>query len=263
MATKSRFFWHDLMAPDIERAKAFYGEVFGWGFKTETGENPYTHIMLGDQGVGGMMKQDPAHGAPPHWLGYIDVDDIDATMATASKHGGKVLMPKMDVPEVGSFAVVADPTGGAHSPMKYVGKDAGKPESLEPPGIGHFCWDELMTPDPDAAIKYYTSVFGWERESMEMPGFGTYTLLKRPGVKDKAGNQRNAGGVMKMPPGMPPHAFWVCYIAVANAEQTGEKIKKNGGQQMTPFMDIPDVGRFAPCMDSQQAGFAILQPLPR
>src|SRR5207249_2978821 len=138
--------------------KQFYSELFGWTYKEDGGPQPYTHILAGDVGIGGMMKLDPAHGAPPHWLGYIDVEDVDATVAAATRNGGKVLMPRTDVPEVGPFAIVADPQGAVFAPMHYIGKDAGKPEPEMAPMNG-FCWDELATSDTVAATKFYTQVF--------------------------------------------------------------------------------------------------------
>src|SRR5579864_8942073 len=112
MSTNPRFVWHDLMAADVERAKSFYGELFGWKFKKGEGDPTYEHIYAGEVGIGGVMKNDPKWGAPPHWLGYVTSDDVDASVAAATKAGGKVMAPKMDIPTVGQFAVVMDPTGG-------------------------------------------------------------------------------------------------------------------------------------------------------
>src|SRR4051794_1828560 len=62
MSAKSRFFWHDLMTRDVEQAKAFYGELFGWSFKAESGPNPYTHVMSGQTGIGGLLSLDQMEG---------------------------------------------------------------------------------------------------------------------------------------------------------------------------------------------------------
>src|SRR5581483_8156071 len=258
MGAKSRFMWHDLMAADVEGAKKFYGELFGWHFKRgDAGE--YEHIMAGEQGIGGIMQLDKKMGAPPHWLGYVTVDDVDASVAAIKQHGGKVHVPKIEIPEVGQFAITADPTGGVFSPMHYTGKDAGKPEANTPPGPWTFYWDELWTSDPDAAAKFYASAFGWGVEHMEMPGFGRYTLLKRTGVKDAKGMDKSAGGVMKLPPNV-PHSFWLAYVAVPNADATVEKAKKLGATLMAPPMDIPNVGRFAVATDREHVPFAVLAP---
>ncbi len=261
MSAKSRFFWHDLMVKDVEKAKAFYGELFAWSFKAESGPNPYTHIMLGDHGVGGMLSLNAMKGGehiPPHWLGYVSVDDVDATLRAVTQHGGKLLSPKESVPDVGDWAVVADPTGAVVAPMVYRGREAGRPESNEQPKPGEFCWDELATTDPAGAAKFYGQVYGWGLESMEMPGWGTYRLLKRTGVKDAEGKDKDAGGVTRLQGG--PMPYWLSYVAVADCDQTATRATKLGARTLAPPMDIPGVGRFAVLMDPQQAVFAVLAP---
>ena len=54
-----------------------------------------------------------AMGAPPHWIGYTAVDDVDASVKKATSLGGKVLAPAFDIPKVGRVAVLADPQGAA------------------------------------------------------------------------------------------------------------------------------------------------------
>jgi uncharacterized protein len=258
MGGSARFVWHDFMAADVGGAKRFYGELFGWSFKP--GDHDYEHIVAGGQEIGGLMKLDPKHGAPPHWVGYVAVDDVDAATATVTRSGGQIYMPKMDIPNVGQFAICADAQGAVFSPFHYTGKDAGKPETNARPGNYHFCWDELLTADPDAAERFYGTLFGWRAEHVEMPGM-RYTLFKRPGVKDEMGADKNAAGVMKLPPGV-PRSFWMTYVAVESADKTAEKATRLGATITTPPMDIPNVGRFATMLDAQHAPVAVLQPLP-
>jgi uncharacterized protein len=254
----SRFVWHDLMAADVEAAKRFYGELFHWHFKR--GEHdPYEHISAGEHPIGGMMKLDPAHGAPPHWLGYVSVDDVDACLARITKHGGRVATPKMTAGEAGEFAVALDPQGAVFAPFHYTGKLANQPESNEPPAPATFCWDELLTSDPDAAAKFYSHVFGWTAEQMDMPGFGRYTLLKRAGVKDAKGEDKSAGGVMKLPPGV-PHPFWLTYVAVPSADAAADHAKRLGAMVPMPPMEVQGVGRFTTILDPQHAALAVLAP---
>jgi uncharacterized protein len=260
MGGTSKFVWHDFMAADVGGAKRFYGELFGWTFKA--GDHDYEHIVAGGKEIGGLMKLDPKHGAPPHWVGYVSVDDVDASVAAVTKNGGKIYVPKMDIPKVGQFAICADAQGAVFSPFHYTGTEMNMAESNAAPGPYTFCWDELVTSDPDAAVRFYTTLFGWGAEHMEMPGFGRYTLLKRTGVKDAKGADQNAAGIMKTPPGV-PQSFWMTYVAVENADATAEKVKRLGGSVMKAPADIPDVGRFAVLMDPQHAGLAVLQPNPR
>jgi predicted enzyme related to lactoylglutathione lyase len=256
MGAQSRFIWHDLMTADVESAKRFYGEAFGWRFKGDA-KGEYDHIEAGQKGIGGIFKLDASRGVPPHWVGYVTVDDVDATVSKVKQLGGKVHVPKTDIPETGQFAIAADPLGAVFAPFRYTGKGANEPESNAMPEPYTFCWDELLASDPDAAARFYTTLFGWRADSMDMPGFGRYTLLKRPGIKDSDGNDKNAGGLMKSPPGVPV-SFWLTYVAVPDTDQLVAKVTRLGAKVTAPPMDIPNVGRFATLLDPQNAALAVL-----
>jgi predicted enzyme related to lactoylglutathione lyase len=257
MTPSPRFVWHDLLADDIEGAKRFYGELFGWRFKKGESDESYEHVYAGETAIGGIMKNPSP--IPPHWLAYVGVDDVDASVAAVTSAGGRRLSPTTDMPTVGQFAAVADPTGAAFSPFHYTGKDAGRPESNEPPALWTFCWNELLSSEPERAAKFYAQAFGWDLETMEMPGYGTYTLLKRRGVKDATGADKSAGGVGKLPPGV-PRSFWLPYVAVSDCDATVAKAQRLGAKIPMPAMDIPNVGRFATIIDPQMAATAVLQP---
>jgi uncharacterized protein len=254
-----RFVWHDLNTSDLEAAKRFYGEVFNWKFDKSDGE--YAHIQAGDQMIGGMRKMGANEHQPPSWLGYVLVDDVAATVATIEKQKGRVYMPTKVMDKVGTFAVTADPTGGVFAPWRSARAEENQPQTTVPPkpAPGTFCWDELVTTDPQAAGQFYASVFGWEPHAVDMGGGNTYTLFHRPGTKGPNNQPIGAGGMMKSPPGV-PHSFWMTYVSVASADQSSEKATRLGGKVMVPPTDIPNVGRFACWSDPQGAAIAVLQP---
>lgn len=110
--------WTDLQTTDVEAAKAFYGELFGWTFDdmpTPMGAT-YSLAQVGPETVAAIAPQ-PAMGAqnsiPPTWNIYIAVDDADKAVAAASDNGGTVLMAADDIPGSGRMAFVADPSGAA------------------------------------------------------------------------------------------------------------------------------------------------------
>src|SRR6516225_1532322 len=108
----SRFVWYELMTSDVRAAAAFYSAVVGW--KADASDPQYTLLKVGDAQVAGMMETPPevkAMGVPPMWSGYVLVGDVDATEARILQLGGKVIRPGSDIPDVGRFAVVADPQG--------------------------------------------------------------------------------------------------------------------------------------------------------
>ena len=121
MADHGNFYWNELVTTDPGRCNAFYGTVLGWTSRDmDMGEGgTYTMFQANGTDVGGMFKmQGPQfEGVPPHWMGYIAVDDVDAAVAKVEGAGGAVKAPPFDVPGVGRIAVITDPTGAAISLM--------------------------------------------------------------------------------------------------------------------------------------------------
>lgn len=115
--------WTELMTTDVEAAKAFYGDLFGWRIEEMPmgDQGPYNVIYAGDEHIGGMMHTPPeAEGAPPHWGSYVTVDDVDTVAKRVGELGGKVLFGPHDIPEVGRFCVLRDPQGAVISAITYV-----------------------------------------------------------------------------------------------------------------------------------------------
>jgi uncharacterized protein len=108
--------WSELYTRDVDQAIAFYGGLFGWGTKRSP---EYTEWLVGDRSVGGMIEIRPEMGpVPPNWTTYFQIDDCDAAAATAKDKGGSVMMPPMDIPDIGRFAVVADAQGAVFAIIK-------------------------------------------------------------------------------------------------------------------------------------------------
>jgi hypothetical protein len=107
--------WNELSARDVDAAKAFYPALFGWRMK----ESPeYTEWHLGEHAVGGMMLSQAPPNVPSHWLPYFAVDDCDAAVSTVESLRGMVIVPAMDIPHVGRFAVVSDREGAAFAVIR-------------------------------------------------------------------------------------------------------------------------------------------------
>jgi predicted enzyme related to lactoylglutathione lyase len=119
--THGAFSWSELVAPDPDKALAFYGPLFGWKHETsDMGGGPYHVLKVGDASVGGVMQTPPdAPGRPAMWQCYITVDDIDATARQCAELGGTVCAGPMDIPGVGRMAVLQDPQGAVFSAITY------------------------------------------------------------------------------------------------------------------------------------------------
>jgi predicted enzyme related to lactoylglutathione lyase len=118
-ASQGRFFWNELHTTDPAKALAFYGKVVGFSSRAmDMGPGGTYHILEGS-GVGrGGVTQHLAPGVPPHWLPYVFVDDPDATIAKAKKLGATIQLGPEDIPGVGRFAALQDPTGAVLAVMK-------------------------------------------------------------------------------------------------------------------------------------------------
>lgn len=242
------FTWYELLTRDVEAAKAFYGAVVGWGTQPFDGPMEYTMWTAGEVPVGGLMSLAAAQqpDRAPYWIGTVSVADIDATVAKVTALGGAVHAPVHEIPGVGRFAVVADPTGAAFSLLQSA--DPGGPP--ERTALGRFSWHELWTSDPDAAWAFYRELFGWvETGTMDMGPEGTYRMFGRAG-------ENSIGGIARKAPEGPPSS-WLFYTNVANADAAGEKAKGLGATIFMGPMDVPGGGRITGGMDPQGAGFAV------
>lgn len=115
------FSWRELMTTDVEGAKKFYTELFGWKLRDEPmEEGVYIIASVDDKDVAGIMGMPPeAQGAPSNWGVYITVTDIEATLKKAAELGGKIILPPKAIPDVGQFAVLQDPQGAYFSIFMY------------------------------------------------------------------------------------------------------------------------------------------------
>lgn len=239
--------WVDLGAPDVPAAVEFYRQVFGWEAGDTGPEGGGYQMLMKDgkyvAGLGPAMNP-----GPPYWTTYISVSDADETARLIEKEGGTMVMPPMDVLDVGRMAIAQDPTGAFFAlwqPRQHIGAQlVNEPGSL--------CWNELSTRDTAKAAAFYSAVFDWGTKDGSA-GAGDYTEFLVGG--------RSVAGMMAMAPDMPAEvpAHWLVYFAVDDCDAAVERVKAAGGDAVTPSMDIPSVGRFAVVRDQQGAVFAVIK----
>jgi hypothetical protein len=105
------FVYTELNTSDVPGSKTFYSKLFDWKLEDVPGmDMEYTFIKSGDDPIGGMMKH-PMPGAPPMWLPYVGVDDINAATAKAKSLGAKVIVDVREVMGHGHMSVLSDPAG--------------------------------------------------------------------------------------------------------------------------------------------------------
>ena len=242
--------WIDLSTSDKPLALTFYGGLFDWT-STESGEEfgHYSILSKGDAEVGGMMQKTPEMGEGPDiWSVYFSVDDAAAALDTAVSVGAQRLFPPMQVGDMGSMAIMLDPTGalvGLWQPDTF----AGFPVTGE---IGTPVWFELQTRDMVAAEAFYREVFVLESTPSTNPGGPPYTMLKKDGV-DRAGIFDMTGTAPEEVP-----AYWTVYFGVADLDTAMRYVEENGGTIITPTMEIG--GRpWATVADPMGAPFVLMQ----
>jgi predicted enzyme related to lactoylglutathione lyase len=246
--TPGRFVWHELHTGDRAQAIGFYKTFLAWQIKEiAMGEcEPYGHCSVGGHEVAGITNSMAPANVPPHWLPYIAVPDVDAYAANAKALGGNVMMPPMEIPDTGRFAVLVDPQGAAFAIFKDAsGKNLAEP--TEPP-LGTFCWEELMSSDPAAAATFYAALFGYTIEEWDMGPMGTYRILKR--------GDRQTGGILKLPPNV-AKSSWLAYLHVARVDEATRNAVELGAQVRMQPTDIPKIGRFSVIADPTGAIVAL------
>lgn len=248
------FIWYELMTNDAEAAQRFYGSVIGWSF-APAGKNDkdYRQFSINNETVGGLLPLTPemtANGARPCWLGYIGVVDVDLTATRIEKAGGTIHMAPQDIPDVGRFALVADPQGVMFYIMKGAGDETSNSFAATEPMVGHCAWNELATTDQAAAVNFYTEQFGWRQEGdMDMGPIGKYLFLYQ--------GAGMIGAVMPKVPEM-PMVTWSYYFRVPDIDRAVSAVRNNGGQILQEPTEIPGGDYSMSGMDPQGAAFALV-----
>lgn len=247
--------WIDIGVPDLERAKTFYGTLLGWRFE-DAGEEAghYNTCTLGGEPVAGMMKNPEDQPDVYWWNVYFAADDCDGLVKRVTDAGGEVVVPAMDVMDLGRMAVVADPQGGQFG--LWQGRSHVGSRVVNDPGS--FVWNELVTPDSEAAGEFYRAVFGYELEPI--PGGMDYKALRR------AGDGRYVGGILGgsdivLGGGTTPVSAWMTYFAVDDADEAVRKVRAGGGTVDSEPQDSP-YGRSAAVRDPFGVPFHVMRPAP-
>jgi uncharacterized protein len=245
-----RFVWYDLTTTDMEAAKAFYTKVMGWGAQDMSMPGTaYILFTAGQTLVCGLtqLPEDAKKlGGKPRWLGYIEVDDVDATADLIKRLGGAVHVPPTDFFNVSRFAVVADPQAATFGLIRWL--RPGRELPVEPDTSGRVGWHELLAADRERALDFYRALFGWQRADTKVGATGTYQLFS-------AGEQ-TIGGMLTKPRKVSVPA-WVYYFNVVDIDAAAKHVKAGGGQVLDGPIEVPDGSWILQCLDPQGAIFAL------
>ena len=249
---EGRFVWYELMTTDTEAAQAFYGKVVGWGAQNAPVLGvSYTLFTVAEMPVAGLMQQPEEvrkRGAPPSWLGYVGVANVDTAAAKVARLGGTVHVPPSDIPNVGRFAVVLDPQHVAFALFQPAGDEPDRP--VDPSAPGRVGWHELATNDWPKAFSFYNELFSWQKgDAVDIGAMGTYQLFTVGG--------QAMGGMFNKPPAVPA-PFWLYYVNVGDIDAAAQRVTAGGGKIINGPMQVPGGSWILQSLDPQDAMFALV-----
>lgn len=244
--------WVDLSVTDLGRSQNFYREVLGWEF---TGGDPeqfggYVNATAGGRLVAGLAPPMPGMDEPPHaWTTYLRVEDAAAAEQRILDAGGSVLVPAMQLEDLGTMGLYADPTGaafGTWQPGRHTGFETTR-------GPGAVAWSEAMVGDFERGKLFYSDVFGWTYQDLSEDGMD-YAIFAAPG--DAAGMTGGIGHEREQ-----PRASWSVVFRVEGTDEAVRRVREAGGGVVVEPFDF-EHGRLAIVVGPDGEQFGVITDPP-
>lgn len=246
-----KIIWADLITPDLEGAKRFYGELFGWSFHdAAANEADYTVAYVGHQPIAGLVHRDMPAGEKrqPAWLTFIAVRDVDATKRLALAHGAKILAEPRNYPNRGTQAVFADPQGAVFA---VLASSAGDPPDVLP-AAGGWIWSSLIARDAETDAAFYQTVVGYDVYEAPSAQGPQHLVLSSGDFARASANSFPANGEHH-------RAHWLDFIRVANVADAAAKAGALGGHVLVEPRTDRHGGRIAVLEDPAGARFGVME----
>lgn len=240
--------WTDLWTSDVEGSRKFYSEVFGWEAQ-EPNQEFGGYFMFTRDGVPIAGGMGPMNDQPPSnsWSVYLGTDDVAKAVEIAEAEGAQIISPVMAVADIGTQAILTDPTG-VHVGLWQPGTFQGFTVLNEP---GTPSWFQLDTRDHAKAVAFYETVVRWDTHPLG-EGDITYILVRPEGSEDDVAGVVDASGFL--PEGVP--GSWSVYWQTDDVDATIAKVIEHGGSVVREPEDTP-YGRLATVADPAGAQFKL------
>ena len=240
--------WIELFTTDTDRAKAFYGALFGWT-ASDSGPEYGGYITFERDGepIAGMMHNDGS-GGPSQWTVYLHSDDAAKTTDLARQHGAQVHLEPMQVGDQGHMAFLADPAGatvGVWQPQEHQGFAAAHGP------VGAPTWFETLSHDYAKSTAFYRDVFGWDLHVMGDSDEFRYSTLGED-ADAKAGIMDGSGFLGEQP------SRWQFYVEVEDTDAAVAKAEAHGAK-VVQAADYSPYGRLAFLEDPDGCLFAVVR----
>jgi predicted enzyme related to lactoylglutathione lyase len=194
-----------------------------------------------------------ARGARPHWLGFVDVGDVDDASVRFVERGAVAMGAKWVNPEGLEAAYLRDP-GGA---MMALAKPSPRQRDTSDRGVPDVIFHSLNTPDVERAMANYRELFGWDfRAPLDLGALGTF----HPFGWERGGDEVGVFSDIANRSGVHPH--WIFHFRISGLDDAIARVRTEGGLALDPI-DLPNGDRIAVCDDNQGAAFALHEPAER
>jgi uncharacterized protein len=248
VVSHGHFVWYELVTTDVAAAIAFYTRVMGWGaWDASTPGRPYILFGDGKSAISALTPlPDDARqmGVQPTWVGYVGVDDVDATTERVVRLGGAVQVPATDVLDISRFSVFADPQSARLALFKW--RNPAQQPPVAPDATGRVGWHELLAADWEQAWTFYAGLFGWQKG--ESGDAEEYQLFSAGGEM--------IGGMFTKPPTIPA-PFWLYYFNTGDIDAAAQRVTSGGGQILEGPLESAGGSWVIRCADQQGAVFAL------
>ncbi|MGE0786381.1 MAG: VOC family protein [Sandaracinaceae bacterium] len=228
---------YSLRTTDLDPALTFYRDAVGLALPN--GSSPETCLEAWP-----LHERALAAGAPAHWLGQLEVDGLEASVARMVELGAQPLGPTVRAPDGRSWATLRDPFGAVVALCERGSATPDQPVA----------WHQLHTRDLDRAWPTYLELARFtDAGSIDVPDpEGGHRLFAWAAGEDPVGSVANTArwdGV---------HAQWLYYFPVADLDARVAKVRERGGSSFEPIA-LPSGDRLAACQDPQGAAFGLIE----
>lgn len=210
----NNFVWTDLSTFDLEVAKAFYSNVFGWEYFGD-GEGYFT-AMISNQEVSGLYETPEKFrqmNMPSFWMSYIQVENLEQTVQKAKESGGIIELVDTEQ-QIGKIALIRDPSGAGFT--IYEGNQL---NARTQNTIGTMVWNELFVSDTSLVFDFYKYIFDWQIVESDYERYLIYNS-----------NQENISAIQQISNEIKgKHEYWAVYFAVSNLKEAKQKVIANNG----------------------------------
>jgi predicted enzyme related to lactoylglutathione lyase len=202
--------WYNLVTPNIEDSKQFYGSIFDWTFQDiDLKGQKFTIIKYNTTLIGSMLELPKADASL--WLASVSVSDIKGIIKKYTDNKGKLLINSFNVSGTGEQVILEGPLG---EKMAYIQNPA-SPVSFIDNGPNQWIWAELWSTNAETSKVFYESVWNSNTTASEVE--------ERPYWYFENDGEKVAGMITNPVEGS--NTQWVPYINMADITKLNKKLE--------------------------------------